>query len=223
MALFDDVQWQAIVGYDVGFTTTGGPQRSTQVVLMNSGSEARNARWTNSRRSWEVVAGKISLDTGMKAVAFFEARNAQLRGFRFQDPLDYLSCLPSNYNTPGVPAFTDQTIAVGDGATKIFQLTKTYGDAGNSYVRNIRKPQSGSVSLGVNGVKQTGGSFSVDYTTGLVTFVSAPPYGNLVTAGYKFDCAVRFNTDQLSFDFSDPAACQIQNMPIIELPISEIS
>lgn len=223
MALFDEVQWQAEVGYDIGFTTTGGPMRQTQVVTMNSGAEARNARWTNSRRKWDVVAGKISLNTGVKAVTFFEGRNAQLIGFRFQDPLDWMSCLPGDYNKPGVPTALDQTIGIGDGVTKIFQITKTYTSGTRSWVRNIHKPQAGTVLMAVNGVVQSSGSFSVDTTTGLVTFVSAPPYGDLVQAGFKFDCGVRFNTDFVQFDFTEPTACIIQSLQIIELSESELA
>jgi uncharacterized protein (TIGR02217 family) len=224
MALFDEIQWQATVGRDVGFTTTGGPQRQTQVVVMGSNAEARNARWTNSRRSWQIVAGKISLNTGMKAVNFFEARNAQLIGWRLQDPLDWLSCPPGDYNTPGIPKFDDQVIAIGDGVTRTFPLMKTYGDSARSYVRRIFKPQTGTVLLGINGSKQTAGSYTVDYTRGLVTVTgSAPLYGWLITAGYKFDYGVRFNTDKLDFDFTDPSACVIQNMPVIQLPDSELA
>lgn len=223
MAQFDEVQWQTDVGYDVGFASTGGPQRQTQVILMNSNAEARNARWTNSRRKWDVVAGKISLDTGNNIVRFFEARNGRLIGFRFQDPLDWMSCLPGDYNNPGVPAFNDQQIGVGDGSTTEFQLSKTYASGVSSYVRAIYKPQEGTVLTGVNGIKSTPGSFSVNYTTGIVTFVSAPPAHDPVTAGFKFDCGVRFDTDQLNFNFTDPTACIIQSLPIIELPESELA
>lgn len=223
MAQFDEVQWQASVGYDIGFATTGGPQRQTQVILMNSSAEARNARWTNSRRSWDVVAGKISLNTGNLVVQFFEARNGRLIGFRFQDPLDWMSCQPGDYNNPGVPTAFDQTIGVGDGVTKIWQLTKTYASGPSSWIRNIFKPQAGTVLTAVNGVKLNPGSYSYDTTTGKITYVSAPPYGDLIQAGYKFDNGVRFDTDKLSFNFTDPTACIIQTLPIIELPEVELA
>lgn len=224
MALFDEIQWQAQIGYDVGFSSTGGPQRQTQIVIMGSNAEARNARWTNSRRSWDIVAGKFSLNTGNKVVAFFEARNAMLIGWRFQDPLDWMSCPPGDYVHPGIPKFDDQVVAIGDGVTKTFQITKTYGDSARSWVRNIYKPQVNTVLIGVNGIKQNPGSISsIDYTKGKFTLVSAPPYGDLVTAGYKFDNGVRFNTDKINFDFSDPAACVMQDLPIIELSDAELA
>ena len=30
----------------------GGPERRTDVVVLGSGAEERNARWADSRRSW---------------------------------------------------------------------------------------------------------------------------------------------------------------------------
>ena len=44
-------------------------------------------------------------------VAFFEARNGRLHGFRFKDWGDHKSCLPSQ-----APAASDQQIGTGDGA-----------------------------------------------------------------------------------------------------------
>lgn len=222
MALFDEVQFQSDVGGDIAFNSSGGPMRQTQIVVTGSGSEARNARWVNSRRQWDIVFGKFSDNVQWKVIQFFEARNGRLIGFRFKDPMDHKSCLPGTPVSPGVPAFTDQTIAIGDGSTKVFQLIKNYTSGSRTWARNIFKPVTGSVLLGVNGVLQTGGSYSVDYTTGKVTFVSAPPYGDLVTAGYQFDTPVRFDTDKISHNVSDPGAAEINSLPIIELPESEL-
>jgi uncharacterized protein (TIGR02217 family) len=54
-------------------------------------------------------------------VAFFEARNGRLYGFRWKDWGDYKSCLPS-----GAPTATDRVIGTGDGTTTAFQLVKAY-------------------------------------------------------------------------------------------------
>jgi uncharacterized protein (TIGR02217 family) len=58
----------------------------------------------------------------------------------------------------------------------------------------------------------------VDTTTGLVTFVSAPGGGVVVTAGFDFDTPSRFDTDELDIVWSDPFASQLQHIPFIELP-----
>ena len=61
----------------------GGPERRTQIVELASGAEERNASWTNSRRRYDVAYGIRRADDLAAVVAFFEARNGRLHGFRF--------------------------------------------------------------------------------------------------------------------------------------------
>ena len=73
----------------------GGPERRTQIVELASGDEERNASWANSRRRYDVAYGIRRADDLAAVVAFFEARNARLYGFRYKDWADYKSALPS--------------------------------------------------------------------------------------------------------------------------------
>jgi uncharacterized protein (TIGR02217 family) len=113
----------------------GGPERRTQIVELASGDEERNASWANSRRRYDVAYGIRRADDLAAVVAFFEARNGRLYGFRFKDWGDYKSCLPSQ-----TPAPTDQMIGTGDGATTTFQLVKRYASGAQSWTRAIAKP-----------------------------------------------------------------------------------
>ena len=63
----------------------GGPERRTQIVELASGDEERNASWANSRRRYDVAYGIRRADDLATVVAFFEARNGRLHGFRFKD------------------------------------------------------------------------------------------------------------------------------------------
>jgi uncharacterized protein (TIGR02217 family) len=63
----------------------GGPERRTQIVELASGDEERNASWANSRRRYDVAYGIRRADDLAAVVAFFEARNGRLHGFRFKD------------------------------------------------------------------------------------------------------------------------------------------
>lgn len=128
----------------------GGPERRTDVVVLGSGAEERNARWADSRRSYNAGYGVKSLDDLHAVIAFFEERRGRLHGFRWRDPTDWKSCAPE-----GTPAALDQPIGTGDGTTAIFQLTKTYGSAFNPWTRAITKPVAGSVLIAVAGVTQT--------------------------------------------------------------------
>ena len=66
-----------------------------------------------------------------------------------------------------------------------------------------------------------GTGFTVDATTGLVTFLPGhvPPAGALITAGYQFDVPVRFDTDYLEVDLTHFEAGEIPNIPIIEIRV----
>jgi uncharacterized protein (TIGR02217 family) len=122
----------------------GGPERRTQVVTLASGDEERNASWANSRRHYDAAYGIRRADDLAAVIAFFEARNGRLYGFRWKDWADYKSCLPS----AAVSAF-DQPLGVGDGITTAFPLTKTYASGAQAWVRAITKPVAGTVQAGV--------------------------------------------------------------------------
>ena len=59
--------------------------------------------------------------------------------------------------------------------------------------------------------------FTVDVLTGLVTFVSAPGNGTLITAGFEFDVPVRFDIDQVEISLSSFRAGEAPNVPVIEV------
>lgn len=189
----------------------GGPERRTQIVELASGDEERNASWANSRRRYDAAYGIRRADDLATVVAFFEARNGRLYGFRWKDWGDYKSCLPS-----GTPAATDQTIGAGDGATTIFQMVKAYSSGAQTWTRAITKPVTGNVMVALDGVTQASG-WSIDATTGLVTFTTAPANGNAITAGFEFDVPVRFDTDQLDVTHDLERLGSITSIPLIEV------
>ncbi|MFC3119874.1 DUF2460 domain-containing protein [Jhaorihella thermophila] len=189
----------------------GGPERRTQIVELASGDEERNASWANSRRRYDVAYGIRRADDLAAVVEFFEARNGRLYGFRFKDWADYKSCLPSQ-----TPSATDQAIGTGDGTTTAFQLVKRYTSGGQTWVRTITKPVVGSVTVAVDGVEQAGG-WSVDTTTGLVTFTTAPASGATITAGFEFDVPVRFDTDTLDVTLDLERLGSITSIPLLEI------
>ncbi len=189
----------------------GGPERRTQIVELASGAEERNASWANSRRRYDVAYGIRRADDLAAVVAFFEARNSRLHGFRFKDWADFKSCLPSQ--TPGP---SDQSIGTGNGSTNTFQLTKRYTSGAQSWTRAIAKPVAGTVTIALNGTPQASG-WSVSTTTGLVAFTTAPAAGVAVTAGFEFDVPVRFDTDVLDVTLDLERLGSITSIPLIEL------
>jgi len=199
----------------VSFGATGGPARRNEIVLLTSGHERRNARFADSRRTYDAGTGLRSLEDVYEVLAFFEARRGSLHGFRFLDPFDMKSCRPDLTPGPG-----DQPIGTGDGATATFQLRKSYGTGEDAYLRTIAKPVGGSIRVAVNGVEMAEGvAFAVDPATGLVTFLDGhvPSAAAEITAGFEFDVPVRFDTDQLNLSLSGFRAGRIPNVPLTEI------
>ncbi len=189
----------------------GGPERRTQIVELASGDEERNASWSNSRRRYDVAYGIRRADDLAAVVAFFEARNGRLHGFRFKDWADHKSCLPSGILTP-----TDQAIGTGDGATTAFQMVKRYASGSQTWVRAITKPVAGTVRVALDGTEQPSG-WSVDTTTGVVTFSAAPAEGVAITVGFAFDVPVRFDTEVLDVTLDLERLGSITSIPLLEI------
>jgi uncharacterized protein (TIGR02217 family) len=189
----------------------GGPERRTQIVELASGDEERNASWANSRRRYDVAYGIRRADDLAAIVAFFEARNGRLHGFRYKDWADYKSGLPSQQITA-----TDQQIGTGNGSLKTFQLAKRYISGAQSWTRTVAKPVAGTVRVALGMVEQMSG-WTVDTTTGVVTFTTAPANGVIIRAGFEFDVPVRFDTDVLDVTLDIERLGSITSIPLLEI------
>jgi len=191
--------------------SSGGPRRMTDVVTLRSGFEQRNAIWQHSRRSYNAGLGLQDIRDLYEALEFFEARRGKLHGFRWKDWADYKSKDPITATSA-----TDITIGVGDANETSFQLVKTYSDGAGSYTRPIKKPVAGTVKVALNGVVQTSG-WTVDTTTGIITFSSAPGATVSVTAGFEFDVPVRFDQDQIMVNVEQFNAGAVPDIDILEI------
>ena len=189
----------------------GGPERRTQVVELASGDEERNASWANSRRRYDVAYGIRRADDLAAVVAFFEARNGRLHGFRYKDWADYKSTLPSLAITS-----TDQQIGTGTGSLQTFQLAKRYTSGAQTWVRTIAKPVAGTVRIALGMVEQLSG-WTLDATTGVITFTTAPANGVIVRAGFEFDVPVRFDNDTLDVTLDFERLGSITSIPLLEI------
>ena len=194
----------------LAFGAAGGPVLASSVVRLASGRESRNARWTSARRQWQLGGLKLRTDQAQELSAFFEARGGRVFGFRFRDPVDWMSCAPS-----GGIAAADQALGIGDGTTTSFQLTKHYSSGEASFARVIAKPVDGSVVVAVDGEAASG--FDVDWTTGVVTFEAAPAEGAVLTAGFEFDVPARFDADKIEFAVEAPGVLRVTHAAVVEI------
>ena len=208
---FHEVRFPA----NLSFGSVGGPERRTEIVTLANGFEERNSPWAHARRRYDAGVSMRSLDDVETLIAFFEARQGQLNGFRWKDWSDYKSCAASKEIT-----YEDQVIGTGDGENATFQLCKRYSSGAQSYTRPIVKPVQGSVRVGIQGdplVESV--HYAIDYETGLITFVVSPEEAVEVSAGFEFDVPVRFDTDRIQTSVASFQAGDVPSVPIVEVRI----
>lgn len=175
---FHEVQFPT----DISYQSAGGPEFSTQVVVLGSGHERRNANWSFPRERWDVGYG---IDTQAKLqslLEFFYAREGKLHGFRFKNHDDYEG--------------TDEVCQ--EDSTDVYQCYRNYSSGGYTFSRKITKlVLAAGVTVKVNGGTLGVGQYTVNYNTGTITMASGAivSSGDVVTATFEFDVPVRFDVD----------------------------
>ncbi len=194
----------------LAFGSTGGVERRTEIVTLASGHERRSSPWACGRRRWLIGAHLRTLADTAALVAFFEARRGRLHGFRYRDFADDRSCLP------GVePVATDQRLGVGDGRRTRFELVKSYGEGEGAFERQITRPVADSVRVALDGVDLAPADFDLD--GGTVVLVQPPDAGVQVTAGFRFDVPVRFDSDRIETTLESFEAGRMAPVALIEI------
>lgn len=194
---------------DLSYGSGGGPRYRTDMVELVSGVEERNQTWTYSRARFNAAFG-VRTDSQLDTlIDWFHVAEGKTHGFRFRDWADYKSC-----GWQETPAFDDQVIGVGDGATTDFPLIKTYTQGAVSRTRLITKPLTGTVLAASAGLEVT--AFTVDTATGIISFTTAPANGETLTAGYEYDIPVRFDTDELNVVLDNYLAGSL-DVPLVEI------
>lgn len=207
---------------DISYGTRGGPGFDTNIIQLDSGAEERVARIAAPRHRYNAAYGVKTKDQIATLIEFYIARQGPAFGFRFKDFLDYASTTDhrtTSANGDADPAFDDIEIGVGDGAVVDFQLIKKYTNGGVTRTRNIQKPVSGTVLIGLGGVSQSSG-FTVNTTTGIVTFSTPPSSGTSVTAGFEFDVPVRFGEEldeTLGISIESFNVESVPDIPLVEI------
>jgi len=199
MADFYEIQFPT----DISYGSEGGPEFLTEVVEFAGGTESRNQVWERSRWRFNAAYGVKTLEQMGSLIAFFMNCKGRAIGFRFKNHDDYEAI--------------DCEIGVGNGSEQHFQLVKTYTFGGYSFDREISKPVSGTVHIFDNDVEQVSG-WTVDTTTGLITFSTPPTLGHHITASFEFDIPMRFDTDHIPVNFTTYQLRAAQ-VPLVELKL----
>lgn len=198
----------------ISYGSAGGPGFNTTVFTGHGGAEQRGVNWEVSKGKWNVAQG-VRDEDDMKIIrAFFFAVRGKAVGFRYKDWNDY--------------QFTDQVpIGEVDGVNDTFLLTNTYEAGALSYTRRLFKPVEDTLVVKVDDVEvPIGGApdeVDIDFTTGTLVFGASviPTMGQDVTVSGEFDCAVRFDTDDLIASADSFKTQSWTSIPLVELFLSD--
>jgi uncharacterized protein (TIGR02217 family) len=219
---FDEVQFPASISQGA----VGGMRFSTTIIALSSGSEHRNINWGNSRGKWDVKHGLKTQTQIEQLIDFFAARFGRAYGFRFKDWIDYR--VPRWEYAPG-DLFPIPVMFTTDGTTKTFQIVKMYGDTTRVYARNVTKPVAGTTHVMLDGVEMpsSGGRWSVDTTTGIITILdstiwSRPSTGNpgaphQLGVATEFDVPARFDVDEMQATITTTEIYSWDSIPVVEI------
>lgn len=217
----------------ISYGSTFGPSFSTDIVTMPNGSEQRNVNWEYPRCSGNLTSGIKKEAQFNELLKFFYNRKGRAYGFRFYDWLDY----KAEFMLQGI----------SDGTVSTYQLIKNYpdNDLDQMSVRKIVKPIAGTLHVYLfdctppegetvtdttwqkyiirtfskaipEGAEMTTG-WTLDTTTGKLTF-SEPVAANMgVVASFEFNVPVRFDTDTMAANYSSFKAYGWADIPVIEL------
>lgn len=189
----------------ISYGAVGGPRFSTTVQVLNSGYEQRNINWAEARREYSFDISPSRGAEWTEVLDFFHARRGRAYGFRLKDFGDFVMPL--------------QVIAEGDGETDSFQIVKRYGDPDGlapPYLRPLKKIVAGTVSVALDETPLDSG-WSVDVTTGLITFTTPPGNGVAISVACEFDVPVRFDTDLMQAAIPGPDIHHWQNVKLVEI------
>lgn len=201
---FDNVLYP----FALGRSASVAPEFSTSIAITASGHERRNSLWSDARLHFDVGPGIRSESELSELIAFFRARRGPARGFRIMDPFDN-----SSNGMTGVPTMLDQLLGIADGVRADFQLVKSYGGA-EPQVRPITRPRAETLVVSVGGAASTAWTLG---DKGTLRFLTAPPAGAEVRAGFRFDVPVRFAEDRLDVAAVNFAAGEAPSVPLIEI------
>ncbi len=197
---------------------SGGPTFYTEIQSSNGGREVRFANRVSPINRYKVLNCKLTALQMSELQKFFCAVQGRKYSFRFRDLIDCEE--------------TDAPLEVLDKENLKFQLIKIYPkreqNLPNRSCRKILKPEIGSIKIRLNKEEITE-DIEID-DLGIIT-ISNPIRlinGNLIriideknldslTANFRFDIPVRFETDSLKYRSELDSSVSIEPFELVEV------
>lgn len=176
---------------------SGATLWSTDIQDGLNGDEVRNPNWQDSLRRFNAAYGIKTLDDQAVLENWHIVCLGPAIGFLLRDWKDYKATHAAT--SFGSNAWRRGCVSVTNSPTNtIFQLEQWYSNGYRIHKRKITRPQSGTVVLYESDTTNViGGGYSIDYTTGLVTF-------SVGRATFDWDgqfyVPARFQDDEIPWD-----------------------
>jgi uncharacterized protein (TIGR02217 family) len=179
----------------VGFVSA--PRFKTSSQVNAGGRERRNREWEHPLMRFVAPEATREWSVTEDLLKHWRITAGPWLSFPLRDPFDFASCDLVKPNLLPTVTMTDQQLGVADGFTDRFQLVKTYSVGSETYDRPIHLPVVASVVIARDGVLVPAADYTVSRPGGEVLFDVPPALGGagILTAGFLFDCEVRFESD----------------------------
>jgi len=171
---------------EIRYGSVGGPEFNTDVLVVNSGHEQRNANWLDARGRWTSGADLFTRAEIDPLVSFFRARMGKKDGFRFKDWTDFKVAVASG------------VLGAADG-NKWYDLSKDYVSGADTHTRRIAKPVTGTVAVYLAAVADVTATW--DYVNGRVQLTALS--SSVVTGVTKANPAVVTTSGSHGFSNGD--------------------
>ena len=182
---------------------TGGAEFSTAIATIKNKQEVRNQNWQNPRFKYKLMHKYCNKKLFEELKTFFLICGGCKNSFNFNDKTDN--------------RIEKQTIAIGDGITKEFQIYKNYQYQNYNFKRNVYKVSNTKVFINDNELQS--GDFYVKNGTLVFTDEKVPQSGDVIKIDTNFSVIVRFDTDFFNASQKDFGTIEMQDMSLIEVVI----
>jgi uncharacterized protein (TIGR02217 family) len=156
---------------NVDYGSSFGEHYAVDIVTTRGGNEYESMQNPYPKFRFEIGLTPRTEDWMIANILdLYHRSGGRFGGFRVRNDADY-----STNNYRSAPLFSDQLCIVVDAVAATYQIIRWYGDPSDPLAtrRRIRKPVAGSVLVGIraaNGSNHPITAFTVDTTTGIITF-----------------------------------------------------
>ncbi len=167
---------------EISYGAIGGPEFSTNVTILQNGSEHRNINWESPRYSYSIGYDALNREKANQLLTFFNIVHGRAHSFLFKDWLDFEG--------------KNQKLMKLDNST--CQLVKKYsiGNGEYFYNRKITKPKNLIIKNGDIKLNE-GSDYRVNYKNGIIEISGIKFDISKLFVDFEFDVSVRFESDIL--------------------------